>query len=50
MMGGYCPKRKEPVVGAGNKGEKHWMAGDSTGELPVQKAKTENVWDSKRAY
>jgi hypothetical protein len=50
MMGGYFPKRKEPVVVAVNEGETHWMAGDSTGELPVQKVKTENVWDSRRAY
>jgi hypothetical protein len=33
-----------------NEGEKHWMAVDSTGELPVQKVKTETAWDSSRAY
>jgi hypothetical protein len=50
MRGGYFLKRKEPVVIAVNWGEKHGMARDSTGEVPVQKDKTENGWDSKRAY
>ena len=50
MMGGYFPKRKEPVVVAVNLGEKHSMARDSTAEMPGQKVKTENGWDSKRAY
>jgi hypothetical protein len=45
MMGGYFPKRKEPAVIAVNEGRKHWIARDSTGEVPVQKGETENGGD-----
>ena len=45
MMGGYFPKKKEPVVMAVNEGRKHGMVRDSTGEMPVQKGETENGGD-----
>jgi hypothetical protein len=50
MMGGYFPKRKEPVANATDQRETHGMVGDSTVEVPVQKGETENHWRAQRAY